>query len=38
MDVIAAAKALGFSDAAVMDTKDLVFKPGLLRGKPLRLL
>ena len=27
MDVIAAAKALGFSDAAVMDTKALVFKP-----------
>ena len=27
MDVIAAAKALGFSDAAVMDTKNLVFKP-----------
>ena len=27
MDLIKTAKELGFSDAAIMDTKDLVFKP-----------
>ena len=27
MDLIQAAKNLGFSDAAIMNTKDLVFKP-----------
>ena len=27
MDLIETAKELGFSDAAIMDTKDLVFKP-----------
>lgn len=27
MNLIKAAKALGFSDAAVMDTGELVFKP-----------
>ena len=27
MDIIKAAKDLGFSEAAIMDTKELVFKP-----------
>lgn len=41
MDLIKTAKELGFSDAAIMDTKDLGIQAGipcLLRGESVRKL